>query len=371
MKALSLDEMQERGLRSGLAQTEVRPGANDKHKARSLDDRPTSTCSIANVLYRLYRDLEIIPTRLNWIYRPRSVQMAIEEDYIYHQDLWNLGGGWCSGYDGDAEYRFCKIKLSIALRIYIDSHPTQNEFLVLIIGARNCLISKNLVNLINNEYAQRQIHVSFFNLQQENPKGPDQQEAGLCTIHYIKHCNFERLSERLEKYSLTNRIDLCASQLCFRFLVDPLGTLVQAYDLLRPNGLLFMDDFVFRFEGQTVTSGSYANILAILKFIDTPFAIWGDRCKVSCQFVLQKNKPGRAEIPVLYSHVEHRNWEHSLTALLVVFKCNGVQPDFETREEPGRQILTFTDGALYGTPELISFILDCDKRSTEPQLEIT
>lgn len=41
----------------------------------------------------------------------------------------------------------------------------------------------------------------------------------------------------------SNSLDLIISRKCFTHLVDPLGTLCQAYELLKDNGLLLIDDF--------------------------------------------------------------------------------------------------------------------------------
>jgi hypothetical protein len=45
---------------------------------------------------------------------------------------------------------------------------------------------------------------------------------------------------------LENNVDLIVSRFSLRHMIDPIGTMLQAYDLLKPNtGLILTDDFSF------------------------------------------------------------------------------------------------------------------------------
>ncbi len=74
-------------------------------------------------------------------------------------------------------------------------------------------------------------------------------ETARCKIYNQGACKIEEIAEQLKSFE--NRIDLAVSSWTFRHLVDPVGTFLQTYQLLRPEtGLLLMDGFFFSYSGE-------------------------------------------------------------------------------------------------------------------------
>lgn len=187
---------------------------------------------------------------LNWTQRPLLTQFKIFNifDKLSKQQL----SGW-GIYNGDSSYLMCDIDDRKLIKTIINqAAPTRKDFYFLDIGAGNFQWGEEIATFINREKDfHSDIVVHIINVRGESNEGEKVKTKGKCKIYNLGKFKIEELSEAFKDHELflENKLDLIVSRYCFRHLVDPVGTFVQTYGLLRPEtGLLLMDGFYFQLQ---------------------------------------------------------------------------------------------------------------------------
>ncbi len=110
-------------------------------------------------------------------------------------------------------------------------------------------------------------------------------------------------AENLLQYFAPNSMDVVVSQMTFMHLVDRLGTLAQAYEVLKPGGVLMVDELESPgLEGQQPALVNYLNSHGYQVAATYDYRIYGEEVR-PCRFnslVIRKTKPF-LELPIKYN----------------------------------------------------------------------
>lgn len=131
-------------------------------------------------------------------------------------------------------------------KLILQAPIAKKDFYFLDIGAGNFQWVKGLASFINSQKdLPNDITIHILGVRGEG--GVEKIKAiGKCKTYKLTAFKIENLVEEFESRGLflTNIVDFAISRWTFRHLVDPLGTFVRTYHLLRPgNGILLMDGF--------------------------------------------------------------------------------------------------------------------------------
>lgn|GEM_PF-1523337 len=187
---------------------------------------------------------------LDWTKRPQDVQSEIESAFS------DLSGHAYSGwgkFNGETHYYLMGIdEYALLKKIILEAPSTQKEFYVLDIGAGNFSLGEGIANFINGDKdLPNDITVHIFGIRGEkNAEDPIIKDKR-CVRYNLGAFPIENMESEFKKlgFDLEGKLDLIVSRWTFVHFVDPVGTFVQAYNLLRPQtGLVLMDGFRLLFE---------------------------------------------------------------------------------------------------------------------------
>lgn len=188
------------------------------------------------------------PLYLDPSQRPRSIQSALD---IYQRDVES-----CTSTAETPDYETLGIKTyELVLRQILDQ-PLQKEFNVIAIGTGEVQWGSGLAlwiqeNIGKTEAAGRELMVNIINIRGEKHERTEA-VLGVCKIHNIGSFKIEEINTELNKcgFKLDNAVDFAISRKHFLHFVDPLGTLIQTLNLLRPgSGCAVLGGFSFLIEG--------------------------------------------------------------------------------------------------------------------------
>lgn len=184
---------------------------------------------------------------LNHENRPLSVQNKIDD--VFNKLKINTKPKDCWNYDGSDFYEILGVNDHAIIKKIIKESPSpQTDFYFIDIGAGNFSWGNNLVKFINTTDFSKDIRVHIIGVTGENTGEPEVSIQEKCTIYKFSAFKIEDLSNVFKQKipTLEGKVDLIVSKWTFRHLVDPVGTFIQAYNMLRPiTGLLMMDGFFF------------------------------------------------------------------------------------------------------------------------------
>jgi len=134
------------------------------------------------------------------------------------------------------------------------NNPTQKEFLFLDLGAGQFSFSQYICEQLEKEFCIPEgIQVNFVSTRGESSDGPYQViKTEKCTQYNLSAFPVENLSDAFQTIrdahpefpEVHEQADIVVSSMTFTHLVDPLGTVIQAYDLLKPQtGYFIFDGF--------------------------------------------------------------------------------------------------------------------------------
>lgn len=185
------------------------------------------------------------PSRLHWKNRPKAITEKI--DRVFSSLTHDTKSSW-GLYNGDMSYQIGGLDDTKMIARTIEHAPaTQKEFVFLDIGAGNFQWIDHMVKVVNTLSLDPKIQVHFIGVRGERYLGESFFEIGICKIHKLGGVKIEELSRQFETLGLPDKIDIIVSRWTFRHLVDPVGTFQQAYNLLRPGGLIALDGFCFNY----------------------------------------------------------------------------------------------------------------------------
>ena len=246
---------------------------------------------------------------LDWTQRPPALQQKISNSFeglTYHQvSQWGL-------FNGSEGYNLCRVdEYALMKRIILEAPKKQKEFYALDIGAGNFQWGKGLADYLNQQTdLPKDIKVHIIGIRGESNFKERVTQLDRCTLYNLGAFKIEELFEEFRKQGLEleNKVDLVVSRWTFRHLVDPLGTFVQTYNLLRPGaGFFLLDGFFFLTEKDEGLSGAgNSNMLQL--FLDTkaPFLMqhWNVANSLN-RFLLKRPDATPCSLPMRYMGVEY------------------------------------------------------------------
>ena len=182
-----------------------------------------------------------------WERRPQSLNNCINEAFERIRrtpmiDSWS--------FFGEASYWLCDISDTKIVSTLIQEAPeSQKDFYFLDIGAGNFSWSIGLAEFLNKENLREEAtyHIIGINGETHFERNSAFKEGivkdGNCIRYQFGSFKIEELIEELRKkdLNLLDSIDLIVSRWTFKHLADPVGTLLQACNLLRPKGIFLCD----------------------------------------------------------------------------------------------------------------------------------
>lgn len=292
---------------------------------------------------------------LDWKKRPQSLQSAISCTFNKimkaSESSWGL-------YNGDSKYYMCSIDEEKLMKKVILQSPQQKEFYALDIGAGNFQWGRSIAEFINRQNdLPKDIKVNIISIRGEKNLGDRVIEEGCCRLYELGAFKIEEMIERFRKEGLflEKKVDLVLSRWCFRHLVDPVGTFIQLFNLLRPKkGFLLMDGFYFLFQGQNLNlrkTHLNRNINMIQLLFDTKalfLMLRYDRDDSLNRFVLQRPNEKSCELPMKYEGVERIDSYRQL--------CYMTRFVRSPQEEDELELNDVDRDHLYGDIELFRFL---------------
>lgn len=174
-------------------------------------------------------------TELNYQQRPTITQQNIDNLFKFISKHKNEDKNWVN--NGKKKYKLCGIDDHALFKGYIKNHPEQTSFKVLDVGAGDSSWGYDMSKMFAKSYPDKTI--TIYTTTGENcVSGQDK------NIH--KFCKFkvENIAEEFGE-NLSGAFDFIVASQIMIHLVDPLGTYVQLVSLLKNDGLLLSNSFVF------------------------------------------------------------------------------------------------------------------------------
>lgn len=233
--------------------------------------------------------------------RPPPLKARITEAFRQVQGK-SFGGNW--GYFGSKNYQLCDIEPVAILKALIQREPLRHHFYVVDVGT-NSMWSRSLSKHLNKdkELTSRDLTIHIFDLGAEELSESllEEEERGICHIYRYGSFKIEELSLSFSErgFNLRDRVDFCVTRRCLTHLCDPVGTLLQMLDLIRPDsGLLFADEFAYYSESASSRTITLRNTLRVLLHTRLPFL--QGYFKDQMTYIAQKPRDAAISIPLSY-----------------------------------------------------------------------
>ena len=211
------------------------------------------------------------------------------------------------------------------------SDKNEKEFYFLDIGAGNFQCGRAVATYINENRGLfpnlKKAHIISVRAER-NTQNPIQ-EDGICKLYNYGAFKVEELEEEFLRNPLlaplgeAGKIDLIVSSWCFRHLVDPAGTFVQAYNLLRPgSGTLLMDGFFLNIDKVSFKENNLQNLVRIIHFPGAEAILDVDdiagRRAHSC--VIRRYGIEKCSLPLSYDSLEEHQSDLVASGCVTKFK---------------------------------------------------
>lgn len=255
--------------------------------------------------------------RMLWEDRPENVKRAIqdrfEERAYYHE--WGL-------YNSCEYYNMCNVNERNLITKIVEDNPKQTEFTFIDIGAGDFAWIRALSAFLreHKNFATKKFNIYGLSAERTyktgnfyTPKAKRSyitdgiEEIDNVKLHY--YCSFK--SEDLvwafneRGVDLGRKVDFIISRWSLRHMIDPVGTVQQAFYLLKTNGFLVVDYFPFYLEGNS-TYGDYyqENQYLLFSYFDANVLMSsGGSAGPVQQFIMQKTGEG-LELPISYTSIK-------------------------------------------------------------------
>lgn len=253
--------------------------------------------------------------------RPQSIRSEIYESW---KKLQHYSSCWVL-YNGSNVYTVCGLNEQKAILKIIEEAPVSRKaFFALDIGAGNFQWGASLAEFLNAQSGlEDDITVHIISVRGElNDKGSRDVavKVGRCILYNLGGFKIEDLQSQLKEHGFpySNFVDFATSRWCFRHLVDPLGTFVQTYNVLRPETGRFSGDGFFMLQEdeneETMKSFGYMNykMRQLLFYTKAPFLLRQfDSGRSLDQFILKKPNHNPCRIPISYKDIVYttENWQ--------------------------------------------------------------
>lgn len=328
---------------------------------------------MANTINKLnYHDINkmLSPSPfLNWEDRPKPIVDKI--DSVFNRLKEDVRSQW-GVYNGRDEYRLLTLKDQHLVKKIIKDSPTQKEFIFLDIGAGDFQWGRQLCRFLNKQVdLPSDISVHIISIRGEGGKGR-LKELGKCKVYELTAFKVENLFSEFKSRGLDfeRKVDLATSSWCFRHLVDPLGTFIQTYDLLRPHqGMLLMDGFFYhdahlKYQDPPCPDEANAQLVNILVHLRAPFLLIPyNKLGSLWQFLIKKSDANPCQLPMSYYGLTNCSQKAQVGSRCITqFEMHDKKYDLSylstTKITPG---MIFGDPRLYQEfkdPQLLDIKLD-------------
>jgi len=312
---------------------------------------------------------------LDWTQRPAEIHERITQAFnnrsCYVSSQWGC-------YNGAPKYDLCEIDEHKLLKVLIDQAPLEQKvFYILDVGAGSFWWGKALACFINElEGMRKDITFHIVSVRAEKNVDAPIVKSGQCINYNLGSFKVEELKNSLAHFILLEgQVDLIVSRWCFRHLVDPVGTFVQTYQLLRPKtGFLLMDGFLFdpkndenRLQGDDryhiIPSFNY-EMSQLLLDTQAPFLMthWSTELSLN-RFVLRRPNEEPCRLPMGYVGVERIS-----DTFVVGSNCMTKFLRIPRKDEEDFMSLPnlFSGGAYHGSRELYDWLANHELIPREP-----
>ncbi len=211
---------------------------------------------------------------LNPADRPFDVREKIDEAFLslsqQANSTWNCNGN-------EATYDMLQFNEHTLVRHLILNSANQIEFNFLDLGAGNFGWGKALTTFLDQD-KDVQIHltttdavINIIGVRREQHSDAPCMSVGQINRYEFGGFKVEEIAsefanERFAPHGFNGKkMDMIVAHFCLHHLVDPLGTFLQTYDMLKLNGWLFFNNFFFRTTDENTSKDS--------KLIDRTFEI--------------------------------------------------------------------------------------------------
>jgi len=190
--------------------------------------------------------------------RPQDIQGAVEEAFQeisrHSKSDWRSNGSW--GYD------ICHAPEENVLPSVIrNAPPEQKEFCFLDIGAGNFSWGQNTLRILRTLDLQgKTVHV--ISVRGEQNELTEKKSLGNIHLYELGGVKVENIADALQQrlgFDCRSKMDVIVSHWTLQHLVDPMGTTIDSYSLLRPgSGKMFFNAFSFVLESFADTASQQA-----------------------------------------------------------------------------------------------------------------
>jgi len=195
---------------------------------------------------------------------PQEIQDAVETAFqslsCHDESVWRS--------NGSARYDLCHVPEHKLIPSIIANAPAdQKEFYFLDIGAGNFSWGQNTLEILQGLDLQgKTAHV--IGVRGEQNRAPEKKSYGNIHVYELGAMKVENIADALQErlgFDCRDKLDFIATQWTLRHLVNPIGTLVDSYSLLRPGtGKMFFDGFFYSVEDPKEKKTSPLSTLSFL-----------------------------------------------------------------------------------------------------------
>jgi hypothetical protein len=249
---------------------------------------------------------KVVTEYLDWKNRPEQVKLQIKKAFVNLQHTEHLSN-WrdCGAYE---EYLLADISECALTKTIIKQHPEEKEFFILDVGAGDFGCSLFLANFLNSDIEiPKDIKVHIISIRGEPNPDLEVQDLGICKLYNLGCFPIENLLEEFERrgFNLLKKINLCLSRMALRHCVDPIGTYMQIYSLIKPKtGLLLIDGFFYLRDNELKNTTSWwnnTNMYWLLLHTKAPFFVYRYNSGHSLdQFVIRRPDDQECQLPLNY-----------------------------------------------------------------------
>ncbi|KTD05237.1 hypothetical protein OQJ19_09120 [Fluoribacter gormanii] len=244
-------------------------------------------------------------SKLEWKDRPQEIKSKITEAWDnlanHPNDLWV--------YSGSSHYYLCGVDEFLLIKNIIKNNPERKEFYLLDIGAGDFSLSSYLTEQINDsQEIPKDIEINIIGIRGENYEGPELEKIGICNLYKFGRFQIENLTDefKLRNLPLTQKVDVILSRWTFIHLVDGVGTLLQAYNLLKPfTGILLADGCYYLRNNKNPSDYVPEDMWHLLIELEVPFLIRPYDLGGSLdQFLIRRKDDRECELPYRYTNIQ-------------------------------------------------------------------
>lgn len=248
---------------------------------------------------------KIVKNALHWTQRPAPLQNEINKSFNTLAS--EPGSDWT--YNGRPSYELCgMISEAKCIHKIIQNSPERKDFYLIDVGAGDYKMGRTVASFINSQSnIPDDITLHIIGLNGERNNNYQNETIGKCKLYNLGTFKVEELEKELKDRGMLfdKKIDLIVSSYCFRHLNDPLGTFIQAFNLLRPEtGLILMDAFPFKYDEEQAGTGPLTRFMRLLQDTKLPFVTTRAFSNEVCHFMMNRPDDKPCKLTMSYAGID-------------------------------------------------------------------